>query len=238
MLSLVIPAYNEAANLPGLVERLLGMMVPDLEIILVDNGSTDETPAVLRRLVGAGEVGPIRTVRVPENRGYGHGMMAGVAAARGDVIAWTHADLQTDVQDIVRGYQRFLASPVPERTFLKGARQHRPILDRFFTCGMGAFASLATGQRLQDVNAQPKMFHRHFLTMLRQPPSDFSLDLYVLYLARRHGLQLLELPVAFRRREHGEAKGGGGSWRNRWRLLRRTAAYIWQLRRDLRAGVR
>lgn len=238
MLSLVIPAYNEAANLPGLVERLRGMMVPDVEMIVVDNGSTDDTPAVLRRLLGAGSADGIRTVRVATNRGYGHGMMAGVAAARGDVIAWTHADLQTDVQDIVRGYQRFLASPVPERTLLKGIRRRRPLLDRFFTFGMGAFASLATGQRLADINAQPKMFHRHFLTMLRQPPSDFSLDLYVLYLARRHGLQVLELPVEFRCREHGEAKGGGGGWRNRWRLLRRTAAYIWQLRRDLRAGIR
>ena len=94
-LSLVIPCYNEAASLPGLLARcdeVTGAM--DAEVIIVDNGSTDDTSAVLDRLLP--EHPGCRLVRVVENRGYGHGIKAGLGAARGEILGWTHADLQTD----------------------------------------------------------------------------------------------------------------------------------------------
>jgi hypothetical protein len=65
-------------------------------------------------------------------------------------------------------------------------------------------------------------------------PWDFSLDLYVLYLAQSRGLKLIEQPVEFGARLHGEAKGGG-SLRGKLRLTRRTLDYIFALRRRLRA---
>ena len=72
---------------------------------------------------------------------------------------------------------------------------------------------------------------------MRSGAEDFSLDLYVLFLARRLGWQELEMPVHFGRRLHGEAKGGG-TFRGKIKLVRRTLTYIFALRRDLRAGRR
>jgi hypothetical protein len=121
----------------------------------------------------------------------------------------------------------------PERTFVRGRRLHRPLRDSVFTAGMSVFASCTLGVALADINAQPKLFPRCFLHLLADAPHDFSLDLYALYLARKHGFDILEQPVNFLARTAGEAKGGG-SLRGKIKLTRRTVAYILELRRRLR----
>ena len=91
-LSIVVPCYNEAGNLPGLINRFLEILArrPGVEVVLVNNGSTDDSAAVFAvRLKPADRV---RVVNVSVNRGYGHGIMAGLRAARGTYLAWTHAD--------------------------------------------------------------------------------------------------------------------------------------------------
>ena len=68
-------------------------------------------------------------------------------------------------------------------------------------------------------------------------PGDFSLDLYLLWLARRQGYAIVEHPVLFGIRAHGEAKGGG-SLRLKWKLTRRTFAFIRTLRQQIRVEAR
>ncbi|MBF0239355.1 MAG: glycosyltransferase family 2 protein [SAR324 cluster bacterium] len=237
MLSIVIPCYNEAANIPLIAQKLSSAPLPDVEIILVDNGSTDNTPEVLRQELARVKNVSMRFVRVEKNIGYGFGIMTGVRNATGDVIAWTHADLQTDIQDIFRGYEHFCKAPDPEQTFLKGVRKNRPLLDAFFTWGMALLSSFALGSALHDINAQPKMFHRKFLELIKNPPDDFSLDLYVLFLAKINKFHFIIIPVFFGKRLHGEAKGGG-SWKTKFRLIKRTLTYIFKLRQEIKIGVR
>ena len=82
--SLVIPCYNEASNLPSLLsgcKKLLDRS--DVEIILVDNGSTDDTPAVLKNILP--NYRGCRSIRVDINRGYGFGILSGLKAAKGEV---------------------------------------------------------------------------------------------------------------------------------------------------------
>ena len=203
----------------------------------MDNGSLDETQQVLAEELAKIPQLPIRSIRVEKNIGYGFGVMSGVHAAKGDIIAWTHADLQTDVRDIFDGYQFFLSTENPENTFLKGKRKNRHFLDALFTHGMAALSSIALNKRLDDINAQPKMFHVNFLKLMRNPPNDFSLDLYALYLAVKNNFKILEIPVCFNKRLHGEAKGGG-SWKTKIRLIRRTCKYIFQLKNELLSGER
>jgi hypothetical protein len=102
-----------------------------------------------------------------------------------------------------------------------------------FTKGMGWVASAALGTSLVDINAQPKIFHHRLLAEMENAPWDFSLDLYLLYLAQSQNCQVIEQPVEFGRRKHGQAKGGG-SLRGKVRLTRRTLDYIFRLRRQLR----
>ena len=124
----------------------------------------------------------------------------------------------------------------PHRTLVRGRRLGRPMFDRVFTAGMGLMASLLLGGRLHDINAQPKVFHRSLLDAMHDAPHDFSLDLYLLHLANRKGLDVREIPVRFGARQRGDAKGGG-SLAGKVRLTRRTVDYMLTLRRSLRAGM-
>lgn len=239
-LSLVAPCYNEAENLPRIFARLGDVLGGrrDVEAIFVNNGSTDESASILNAELAKPENHFARVVAVPKNQGYGFGILAGLRAASGDFLAWTHADLQTDPQDVIHAWDRIRVQERPEQYFVRGRRLKRPWFDRAFTTGMGWLASAALRSPLHDVNAQPKMFPRKFLELIEahDPPWDFSLDLYVLYLANRYGYAILEQPVDFGRRRHGQAKGGG-SLAGKWRLTRRTCRYIFALRRKFRADL-
>ncbi|MGE0409163.1 MAG: glycosyltransferase family 2 protein [Amphiplicatus sp.] len=244
-LSLVIPCYNEAANLPALVARVREAIArADVEVVLVDNGSTDDSPEVLARLLaarpkeqgqGAAPEAPcalIRSVRVPVNQGYGYGILEGLKAARGRVLGWTHADMQTDPADCLAALALFEAEDAAEGLFVKGRRYGRPFSDVAFTVGMAAFETVLLGRPLWDINAQPTLFPRAFFETWKTPPHDFSLDLYAYYSAKRAGLAVRRFPVRFGARLHGHSHWNV-NWAAKRKFIRRTLDYSFRLRRDL-----
>lgn len=229
--SLVIPCYNEALNLPKLIERCRALTQDGrVEVILVDNGSSDDTPAVLQQLLA--DAPGCRSLRVAVNQGYGFGILSGLAVARGDYIGWTHADLQTDPQDILRVLP--LIEQAKQAVFIKGRRQGRPLADVFFTVGMSVFESLLLRTPLWDINAQPTIFPRSFFETWMQAPHDFSLDLYAYYLARRMGLRVQRIRVNFGARAHGVSHWNV-NWRAKWKFIRRTVAFSFGLQAQLKA---
>lgn len=227
--SLVIPCYNEAANLPLLLERCKGVAGADTEVILVDNGSTDDSPQVLARLLPA--YPGCRSVRVEQNQGYGFGILSGLRAARGEILGWTHADMQTDPQDALRGLELFARHGA--RSFVKGRRYGRPLSDVVFTLGMSVFETVLLGKPFWDINAQPTMFTREFFATWSNPPHDFSLDLYAYYEARRQGLAVHRFPVHFGDRAHGVSHWNV-NWAAKRKFIKRTVDFSLQLRRNVK----
>jgi glycosyltransferase involved in cell wall biosynthesis len=236
-LSIVVPCYNEAENIPALLARFRAVLSGQdgVELVLVNNGSRDQSAAVFSAELSRPEYAFARVVDVLVNQGYGFGILSGLREAKGEFLAWTHADMQTDPADVLLAFNRLLAEAEPRRCFVRGRRLGRAWIDNAFTVGMSWVASAALTSRLQDINAQPKLFHRGLLDQMDAAPWDFSLDLYLLYLAQQQGLKMLEQPVHFATRHHGEAKGGG-SLRGKVRLTRRTLQYIFRLRRQLRTA--
>lgn len=234
LLSIIVPCYNESKNIPLILERFRKVVQhqPAVEVILVNNGSTDDSAAVLKTLLGQAEWGFTRVVTVPKNIGYGHGIMAGLRAAHGEVLAWTHADMQTDPLDVLAGYQRFQQLNQPDKIILKGKRIQRRFGDRAFTWGMSCLASTVLMIRLSDINAQPKIFHRSLLAKLANPPTDFSLDLYLLAMAKKLGYRIETVPVNFGKRLHGESKWAF-SFLSRYKTIVRTIQYIFALKQAL-----
>lgn len=230
--SLVVPCYNESKNIPFVLDNAKEALISrDIELILVDNGSTDETQKVLADLLPSYSFA--RSVQVTENQGYGHGILAGLRAAKGTVLAWTHADMQTKPADVVKGLEYFDGNRDPDRLFVKGLRQERPLGDRVFTAGMGIFESLLLRSRLRDINAQPTMLGRGFFDKWQDPPKDFSLDLYAFVMARKNGLEVKRFPVVFAERAHGVSHWNI-DWRSRVKFIRRTLAYSFGLLRTLK----
>lgn len=230
MLSLVIPCYNEAKSLPNLIEKCQALVSDEIEIILVDNGSNDESLTLLGSLE-KNDSG-LRTVRLEINRGYGAGILGGLKVARGEILGWTHADLQTDIADATAAHVLFEQSTNPSNLFVKGARTGRPLGDRIFTVGMAIFETLFMRTRMWDINAQPTLMHRSLYESWQKPPNDFSLDLYAYYQAKAQKFNIRRIPVHFAARTYGESHWNTGMV-SRLRFIRRTLAYSWLLRKQL-----
>lgn len=226
-LSLVIPCYNESANLPLLLERCkLVVSQPNVEVIIVDNGSSDETSEVLQNLIP--QYPGCRSIRVDKNQGYGFGILAGLKAAKGGILGWTHADMQTDPLDSLRGLELF--EKHGGDIFVKGRRYGRHFMDVVFTVGMSAFETLLLGRKMSDINAQPTMFSRNFFEAWVAPPNDFSLDLYAYYQAKTCGLRVHRFPVIFSKRVHGVSRWNV-SWAAKRRFIYRTVEFSLRLKK-------
>jgi glycosyltransferase involved in cell wall biosynthesis len=194
----------------------------------VDNGSTDSSPDTLQELLPA--YPGCRSIRVDENRGYGFGLLCGLKAATGDVLGWTHADLQTDPLDALRGLEIFEKHGL--NIFVKGRRYGRPLNDVVFTVGMSMFETLLLGKPMWDINAQPTMFSRAFFDAWQDPPHDFSLDLFAYYQAIKMGLAVHRFPVRFGDRAHGVSHWNI-NWAAKRKFIKRTVDFSLHLRRRL-----
>ena len=229
-LSIVVPCYNEEQNIPLILKRFGEVIKEEMEVILVDNGSTDDSAVVLADLLP--EYAFARSVRVEVNQGYGYGILRGLKECKGAYIGWTHADMQTDPADILKAMD--IIEKEKGLIFVKGNRKGRPLFDVFFTAGMSLFETCYLHTKLYDINAQPNIFPRVFFDEWKNPPHDFSLDLYALYMARRKNLKVVRFPVLFPERIYGQSKWNTG-FKAKWKFIRRTMEFSVKLKRELKS---
>ena len=227
-LSLFFPCRNEAANLAALVAEALDAL-PALatryEVILVDDGSTDDTPSVAARLVAA-HPGLVFVVRHEHGRGYGGALRSGFAAARMEQIAFTDGDRQFRVADlaplarllagadgaapnVVVGYRVDRADPFVRRLY---ARIYRLALRVFY------------GLQLRDVDCAAKMFRREALAgvAVESRGAFFSAELMIKL--RDRGARIVEVGVPHYPRTDGSATGA------RPLVVLRAVRDFWRLR--------
>ena len=232
-LSIVVPCYNEEKNMPLIVEKFKKAKPGKLnvELILVDNGSTDNSGKIIRKF--AKENRNIKTVEIKKNIGYGNGISTGLKKASGVFVCWTHADLQTDIADTITAYKIAIKQKNPEKCFVKGKRKGRPFFDVFFTVGMSAFETLFLKSFLYDINAQPNLFHRDLLDKTKNCPDDFSFDLYFYYMAKKLNYKIVRFPVLFFKRIHGTSHWNT-SLLDKWKFIKRTILFTFRLKKDLK----
>jgi glycosyltransferase involved in cell wall biosynthesis len=228
LLSLVIPCYNEEGNVRDLFARASKLVASEsrAEVIFVNNGSSDSTGALLSELCKGQP--RTRVVTVKQNKGYGHGIKRGLETSTGQIVGWTHADLQTDPLDALTGLER--AQHFNEPVFIKGLRRNRPLTDTVFTMGMSVFETLLFRIRLRDINAQPTLFSRKLLASILEGPDDFSLDLFALVNASEARYIQVRFPVKFGPRFSGTSKWNTSA-AAKIRFIRRTIAFSLALAR-------
>lgn len=225
--SIVVPCYNEEKNLILIAEKFADIILDNMEVIMVDNGSTDQSSQVLSSLSKKYDF--IKIVHVPVNQGYGYGILQGLKEAEGHYIGWTHADLQTDPKDVITAFN-IIDNHSEENVFVKGNRKGRPLFDTVFTVGMGIFESLYLGKRMSDINAQPNIFPREFFEQWKEPPYDFSLDLYAVYMAQAWNMKVIKFPVLFPPRIHGSSHWNDG-WKSKFKFIKRTLTFSTELKK-------
>lgn len=206
-LSIIIPCYNEEKNISSISAQLkqLNFSSKKIELIFVNNGSTDNTEREIIKLCQENKIA--RMVVVQKNLGYGHGISEGLKKSSGRFIGWTHADLQTDFADLLKALEIIHQNNFNTDIYIKGCRINRPMKDRFFSFSMAVLASIVSGKRMSEINAQPNIFHSSMLSEFNSSaPIDFSLDLHMYYHAKKANLKFLRFPVGFNERSYGESK--------------------------------
>lgn len=233
-LSIVVPCYNEAENIPALVARYKTLVEKrdDIEVILVNDGSKDNSQAVLDEISSVHTF--LKVVHVYPNGGYGNAVVTGLKEATGEFIGWTHGDMQTPPEDVIKALHSIEKSTDPTKTYVKGNRHGRPFVDNIFTGGMSMLESFLFKTKLNDINAQPNIFHHSFFATWENPPKDFSLDLYVFVLARRANFDIIRFPVSFNPRTAG-VSSWNTSWHNKYKFIKRTLSFSLKLRKALSA---
>jgi len=231
---LVIPAYNESPSLKTLIERAVqsahaaNYTCETFQLILVNNGSTDDSAQELERL-SASELGPwFRVVHVSPNRGYGHGMWQGLQNSESKYVGWSHADMQCDPQDAFHALALLLDAGASS-TFVKGTRSGRNWKDKFVTRVFEILARIILGVQVNEINAQPKVMRADLLKHFSQPPLGFPFDLYALYQAQKQGLQTRTVDVEFPPRIHGASKWAS-NFLSRYKTILGFITYMWELK--------
>jgi glycosyltransferase involved in cell wall biosynthesis len=232
-LSIIIPCFNEAKNISivlNQLEQIINQTKYNIEVVVIDGGSTDSTPTELKEKFETLPRDNFKLILNETRGGYGADINKALAFASGDVLSWTHADMQTDIKDIITAFQLFKKND-SDKIIVKGRRKNRKISETFFSFGMQIAVFLLLRLNLSDINAQPKLFSKDFYNnfLKNKSPSDFSLDLFMLYQAKTNNYKIAEIPVYFKERLHGEAKGGG-SFKTKIKLIFRTFAYIVKLK--------
>lgn len=227
-LSIIVPFYNEEKNVELILEAFSRFYSSyNFELLCVNDGSRDTTASLFDKLSTENKYPFAKYISYSPNGGYGNAIMTGVRKAEGEVISWTHSDMQTDPADVFRAYDLF-QSLNNEKVIVKGLRIKRPLPQIILSYGMAVIASVILRRVMYEINAQPKLFHRSFIEKLENAPMDFSLDLYLIYLAKKLKYKILTIPVEFKNRLHGSSSWGG-SFKNRMKTILRTLKYIWRL---------
>lgn len=206
--SIVLPCYNEADNIPVLLERFKKFAGRyDFELILVNNGSTDHSSTVLKSIQQDQSNSFLRVATIDKNIGYGHGIHTGLQHARGEILAYSHADIQAPPEDIFKAFDLIISGEVDiNSALIKGFRINRSDNKTFLTQGLSQMVRFFLGVKLTDINGQPKVFHRAFFNSFSNPPFDFSYDIFVLYRAIHQGIRVHTFDVDFGERLHGQSK--------------------------------
>lgn len=227
-LSVVVPCYNEQDTIPALLKRYDKAFGgrEDIELILVNDGSKDNTRDVLDQETSKYPF--LKVIHVSPNGGYGNAVYTGLKQASGRYIGWTHGDLQTPPEDVVTALSYFEKGKLEDLLYMKGKRYGRPLSDVVFTAGMSLFESFIFRTPLTDINAQPNIFRKEFLDSWENPPKDFSLDLYVYLLAKKCGYTIKRFPVHFGARFAG-VSSWNTSWKNKYKFIKRTISFSFAL---------
>jgi glycosyltransferase involved in cell wall biosynthesis len=211
-ISIIIPALNEENGIRDIIERVLGtgtslqeVGITGLEVIVVDDGSHDQTAAVVERYLTAetnrlaGQ--SVRLIRHNQNRGYGAALKTGLAEARGDLIAFLDADGTYPPEYFPQLCRQALAgADVVIGSRMAGAASEMPLTRRI---GNMLFASLITvlgDQRVHDSASGMRVIRRESLPSLYPLPNGLNFTPIMSLRAIHEGLNLVEVPIPYRER--------------------------------------
>lgn len=207
LLSIVIPAYNEAESLPVLLEQLQAVVKTHAyraEIIFINDGSTDATSEILDAMSSASQQLQVHVVHFRRNQGKAEALTAGFAAATGDIVITMDADLQDDPGEIPKLLDTLNTENYDVVSGWKYPRKD-PLEKRVFSFFFNRITAFFTGVKLHDMNCGFKAYRAEAVKALHLYG---DLHRYIPILAHQAGYKVGEVKVKHHPRQFGVSKYG------------------------------
>lgn len=206
--SIILPAYNESARITATLDKILAHSTErgwNVEVIVVNDGSSDRTAEIV--LEYAKKHAALRLLENPGNRGKGFSVRNGMLHAKGDILLFSDADLSSPIEEadklfaaIVKGADIAIGSRwIDSRLQIRKQPLHRRIFGRIFNLAL----RLILGLQFKDTQCGFKAFTRRSAQAIfpQQKIERWGFDPELLYLARKFGFTVSEVPVAWAHRE-------------------------------------
>jgi glycosyltransferase involved in cell wall biosynthesis len=224
-LTFFFPAYNEEANIERTVAvalEAIGPMVGSLEVLAIDDGSTDRTPELADALAAADP--RVRVVH-QANRGYGGALKAGFANARGELIAFSDGDLQFDLAELKRLLDRMADGSRPVDAVIGWRIKRRDPFHRLVIAKTyNLIVSVLFGLRVRDIDCAMKLFRRQVFEGIRLDAEGPFLSAELLIKLNARGVRMDQVGVTHYPRTAGQNTGAS------FRKILRTFGDIFRLR--------
>jgi glycosyltransferase involved in cell wall biosynthesis len=228
--SIVIPAFNESGRIPATLQAVVACIRANAwraEVIVVDDGSTDSTAALVRAFQ---EHAPeVRLVQNPGNHGKGYSVRHGMLEAVGDVVMFTDSDLSAPIEEAERLFAAIAQGAdiaIGSRWLESGRQTHRqPLYRQFFGRCFNAVTRLVMGLRFADTQCGFKAFTRASAQVVfkLQTIEGWGFDPEILFIALKRGYRIVEVPVSWAHDERTRMS----YLRDGMKMLREIAAIRW-----------
>lgn len=223
----IIPAFNEEANITPLIQKILSLSEPSLHILVVDDRSTDQTAQAVGALVDKTSRVKLLSNQYPEH-GLANGYKTGFVYALAQGYEWIvcmDGDFSHDPSEISRflSFQDKADWVVGSRYVAQGSAEGLKPFRLFISRAANAAVRMMTGSLIQDMTGGFNCIHRRVLEKidyLSIESKNFIFQVELKMLALRAGFYLIEVPIVFHARQAGESKF---SWKVAWEALRRIA---------------
>jgi glycosyltransferase involved in cell wall biosynthesis len=229
-LSIVLPCLDEAERLPGTLAAYLAHFPPsrsEVELIVVDDGSTDGTTVIADQIAAADP--RVLVVRTTHNHGKGYAVRTGIRAAQGELVVFTDADGSYGPEQLERVVAALAAAPVAIGARLGSQAGAGPPLRRLASRVFNQVMRLLLGLPYTDTQCGLKGFRSDAAEAVfrRARVDGFAFDAEALLVARRLGIEVVEVPVRAEERQGSKVRLGGDALRmlgDVWRVRRAAAA--------------
>ena len=213
MFSLVLPFYNEEECVEEVIRALIACIRKEkilLKLVLVNNGSTDQTGAIIEKLKQ--NFAEVSVVSVTKNKGYGYGILQGLTSCKTPYLGFMVGDGQTESSDVVKVVRALQKDSSLDVCKIVRLERHDGIGRQIVSFTYNLLFSFIFFLPMKDVNGTPKFLKREAYQKMKLSSTDWFIDAELILKAKLYDLKLKEVPSVYHERETGQSHVKGAAF--------------------------